>query len=997
MGSVIAGYQGGGAITNGQKLDKESVLTFTAEPNTGYIFNGWHEGDLKVSEELSYTRTVSGELSLVAKFSKGKYALSFEYDALMGEVASSGNVKSGDSIEYNTEITLTAEEKTGYNFLGWYVGSERVSSDKEYTFNMPASTYELEARFSKTSFVLGFECDAAMGDITADGTVKNGDAVEYNSSVALTAKEKAGYRFIGWFNGNVKVSGDNKYIFNMPAENYSLIAKFEKESYALNFGCTDKMGSVSADGGINSGELVEFEKTVTLTATEKTGYDFVGWYVLGAEVSTDKKYTFNMPAEGYTVEARFKAQKRTVSFYDGYTVVYRESVDYGTSVDKFTDISKANCTFKGWFDSQALDAKLYDFQAPVTESINLYARWEADIVKHEVKFVYEDGTVIYTQEYEDGAYIIQKPSTANKNDSNFDGWYYFDSAEEKYIELESDYTVKSDVTVVAIYKLKEFTVEFYNGGTVYDRKTVKYGEKATRPVTPSKTDYVFAGWTDAHGSLFNFDIAITDTIKLYASWNEATKETFTVKFYDTKGGTLLDSQTVEKGGFAIMPDNASKTGYDFVGWLYNNGTADAVFDGRVEINANVDVIASFTVKTYKVVFKDYDGSVLKAEQIVNYGAAAIAPADPERVGYDFVGWDKSFSSVTDDMTITAKYKVILLKVEYKDGNSLISSRDDVEYGAFLSVPSTPSKDGCSFIGWFKDKELTQKFDFAATKITDNTVIYASFETIKLKEYNVVFKQPGGEIISSQKVVEGDSAINPGNPTKIGHKFIGWDKEFSNVTENLEIFAEYEIIKYEVKFFEIDGVTQIGATQLVPYGTVSTPPAAPSVANKYFLKWSADATSVITENTEFTAIYANEIRHVTFKLSDNPDENIVENVEHGGFVNIPNTPTKPGYTFNGWFVENTDGLFDFSTPITADTVLEARYTKLANIFVVTFTAGGGAYGNIQLVAENGYAMQPAPYDDGTATEYIWCLEGSSEEFAFATTPITTDITLYAKAK
>ena len=60
------------------------------------------------------------------------------------------------------------------------------------------------------------------------------------------------------------------------------------------------------------------------------------------------------------------------------------------------------------------------------------------------------------------------------------------------------------------------------------------------------------------------------------------------------------------------------------------------------------------VTTYTVTFKDWDGTVLKTEQ-VEEGHAATAPANPTRDGYTFTGWDKSFNNVQSDLIVTAQY------------------------------------------------------------------------------------------------------------------------------------------------------------------------------------------------------------------------------------------------------------------------------------------------------------------------------------------------------
>ncbi|MCL1810884.1 MAG: CehA/McbA family metallohydrolase [Methanomassiliicoccaceae archaeon] len=58
--------------------------------------------------------------------------------------------------------------------------------------------------------------------------------------------------------------------------------------------------------------------------------------------------------------------------------------------------------------------------------------------------------------------------------------------------------------------------------------------------------------------------------------------------------------------------------------------------------------------TYTVTFKDWDGTILKT-QTVEEGSNATAPANPSRAGYTFAGWDRTFSNVTGDLTVNARY------------------------------------------------------------------------------------------------------------------------------------------------------------------------------------------------------------------------------------------------------------------------------------------------------------------------------------------------------
>ena len=126
----------------------------------------------------------------------------------------------------------------------------------------------------------------------------------------------------------------------------------------------------------------------------------------------------------------------------------------------------------------------------------------------------------------------------------------------------------------------------------------------------------------------------------------AQPEMHTVTFKDWNG-TVLKTQEVQHGGDAEAPADPTRTGYTFTGWdkEFTNITADLVVTAQYEIN------------TYTVTFKDWNGTVLKTQE-VQHGGDAEAPADPTRVGYTFTGWDKAFTNITADLVVTAQYEML---------------------------------------------------------------------------------------------------------------------------------------------------------------------------------------------------------------------------------------------------------------------------------------------------------------------------------------------------
>lgn len=164
--------------------------------------------------------------------------------------------------------------------------------------------------------------------------------------------------------------------------------------------------------------------------------------------------------------------------------------------------------------------------------------------------------------------------------------------------------------------------------------------------------------------------------KVISSISTASKNFYTVNFM-TYTGAILDSQFIREGEDAVPPKSVVKEGCTFCGWdkSYRNIQSD------MEINAvfleNEASEAEGKEAKYTVTFCNWDGAVLKAQAVAE-GKDAAPPGDPERKGYVFNGWDKSYANVTGDVTTTALFTESLEKndedtseenISLKTGNS----------------------------------------------------------------------------------------------------------------------------------------------------------------------------------------------------------------------------------------------------------------------------------------------------------------------------------------
>ena len=368
------------------------------------------------------------------------------------------------------------------------------------------------------------------------------------------------------------------------------------------------------------------------------------------------------------------------------------------------------------------------------------------VTKHTVTFKDWNGTVLKTQSvYHTGA--ATAPANPTRTGYTFTGW-------------DKAFTnVTADLVVTAQYSINTYTVTFKDwDGTVLKTQQVQHGGDAEAPADPTRTGYTFTGW-DKEFTNITADLVVTAQYEI---------NTYTVTFKDWDG-TELKIQEVQHGGDAEAPADPTRTGYTFTGWdkAFTNITADLVVTAQYEIN------------TYTVTFKDWDGTVLKTQE-VQYGGDAEAPADPTRVGYTFTGWDKAFTNVTADLVVTAQYEINTYTVTFKDWDGTVLKTQEVQYGGNAEAPADPTRTGYTFTGW----------DKAFTNITADLVVTAQYE---INTYTVTFKDWDGTVLKTQEVQYGGDAEAPADPTRVGYTFTGWDKAFTNITADLVVTAQYEML------------------------------------------------------------------------------------------------------------------------------------------------------------------------------------------------------------
>lgn len=234
--------------------------------------------------------------------------------------------------------------------------------------------------------------------------------------------------------------------------------------------------------------------------------------------------------------------------------------------------------------------------------------------------------------------------------------------------------VQASATLTAQYAINTYTVRFLDwDGSVLKSETVEHGSDATPPADPTRTGYRFTGWQGDY-------TGITAATDITATYVEATAVTHWVTFLDWDNTQLLQQEVVE-GQDAIPPaDPDNRPGWHFTSWQgsYTNVQQDET------------VTAQYAINSYVVTFEDWDGTELKTET-VEHGSDATPPADPDnRTGWHFIGWNGVYQNVQAATTITAQYEIDTFTVTFQYTNGVVIATQTVNYQAAATPPANPA-------------------------------------------------------------------------------------------------------------------------------------------------------------------------------------------------------------------------------------------------------------------------------------------------------------------
>lgn len=305
--------------------------------------------------------------------------------------------------------------------------------------------------------------------------------------------------------------------------------------------------------------------------------------------------------------------------------------------------------------------------------------------------------------------------------------------------------------------------------------------------------------------------------------------------------------------------------------------------------------------TYTVIFKDYDGTILK-EATVTEGKNANPPFSPKRKGYTFIGWDKTFNNVNSNFEVTAQYEITTYTITYH------ANLNKIEESSWASKQEFVNEFYTDLYNWLVDNinnisELT--LDNGTYSLTKNgsTATFKNVEELMAIDKSIFeltisnyFYKPLTENSKDLEMPEDDNYFL--NSKKYRLKYKALNAWFLNCIENTSNYVNYN---------KTWTPTTNGKVQII----------------FRFHQWQ-QGTNIVAFNNLPAKYNVVEIDGTSVDL---PQEGLTFTI-NDSFV-LPEISME-GYEFVGWFIDSVgsgEKVTEISLGTTGDLHLYAKWLKL----------------------------------------------------------------------
>ncbi|MDE6661287.1 MAG: InlB B-repeat-containing protein [Anaeroplasmataceae bacterium] len=442
----------------------------------------------------------------------------------------------------------------------------------------------------------------------------------------------------------------------------------------------------------------------------------------------------------------------------------------------------------------------------------------------------------------------------------------------------------------------------------------------------SEDGYIFGGWFLDEN--FTQEAIAGKTIEqdtdLYAKWTKV----YTITYNNLGHGAMPESLSNVLALPASLPMLVEE-GYTFGGWYLDAEFTTKAIE-NTSISEDVTLYAKWDkIPVYTITFDSQGGTSVASISLLK-GSKLDELQEPTKEGYVFKGWyaDKEYTTLWNiddiierDITLYAKWdKIPVYTVTFDSQGGTSIASVSLTKGSKLDKLQEPTKEGYVFKGWYVDKEYTTLWNIDDIVERDIT-LYAKWDNIP-QQFKVTFQYVGGGIFTEGTAVENEYLSRPEDETIPGYRLDGWyldeacttpfDFEKDYIIKDTVLYGKW--VSMEVGYtitYQTNGHGKAPAKKTEAYKLPNPLPVLTEAGYDFGgwftdkdLKTPAVAGATIQANTTLYAKWTKKAIYytVTFIVEDTVIDTLA--VLESGRLTRPEDPLKEGYTFYGWYEDET---------------------------------------------------------------------------------------------
>lgn len=209
-------------LYSGDKITSDDVYSYVKK---GYTFNAWRTSD---GQEFK-PGEIWGSVTLFADTTANEYTVTLNTN---GADELKNNTK---TVTYDSKYNLPMLSRDGYTFAGWYLDNTMLTN--EYGENLTAWNYTSDKELT-AKWIINEHTVAIESNYPTAGVIKGAGKYDFGSTINISIVENMGYKYLGLYNGDEKLTDKTEYTFTLADEEVSLMAKFEPVAEMANFSFT---------------------------------------------------------------------------------------------------------------------------------------------------------------------------------------------------------------------------------------------------------------------------------------------------------------------------------------------------------------------------------------------------------------------------------------------------------------------------------------------------------------------------------------------------------------------------------------------------------------------------------------------------------------------------------------------------------------------------------------------------------------------------------------